>query len=288
MPAAGLGQRFAASATGLPSVAGAEKSPEAGPSKIERLIHGRPAFLRAIDLFVRRKDVSQVILAVNPDTIQDFQFKWGDQLGLLGVFVIPGGTRERWETVRLALEHVAEGCTHIAVHDAARPLASATLIDRIFLAAERYDAVVPGLPVASTLKRVEEVDAPAAERDYIDDILSPPESGAASSKELRVIETVPRRDLYEVQTPQVFSLNLLRRGYDLIGSGQLDPAGITDDASLIEALGRTVRIVEGEPTNLKITRAGDMELAEALATARDAASAKQAAAKKLFRLDDEL
>jgi len=275
LPAAGLGKRFA----------DAPGSPPNATSKIEQPIHGRAAFLRSIDLFIRRKDVGQVILAVNPDALDDFRFKWGDQLGLLGVDVIGGGTRERWETVQIALGHVKETCTHIAVHDAARPLATSDLIDRVFAAAERYDAVVPGLPVANTLKRVEEVDAPAQERDYIDDILSDPAEDPPQ-RELRIIETVPRRDLYEVQTPQVFALNLLRRGYELIVKGELDPAGITDDASLVEALGRTVRIVEAEPANLKITRPQDLELAEALAAQREAASAKATAARKLFVDED--
>ncbi len=279
LPAAGLGQRFAVAADPL--------SPANTPqtSKIERQLHGRAVFLRAIDLFVRRPDVGQVILAVNPDAIDDFRFKWGDQLGLLDVTLIAGGTRERWETVQLALGHVREGITHVAVHDAARPMASKDLIDRVFAAAERYDAVIPGLPVPNTLKRVEEVDAPAEERDYIDDILSEPD--APPAKELRIIETVPRRDLYEVQTPQVFALNLLRRGYDLITKKELDPSGITDDASLIEALGRTVRIIEGEPTNFKLTRPGDMELAEALASRRDAAGAKELASKRLFADEED-
>lgn len=277
LPAAGLGQRFAEASAVAANAA----------SKIEQPLNGRPVFLRAIDLFVRRKDVGQVILAVNPKAIDDFRFKWGDQLGLLGVDVIAGGTRERWETVQIALEKVKETCSHVAVHDAARPLATTELIDRVFAAAERYDAVVPGLPVSNTLKRVEEVDAPAEERDYIDDILSDP-TDDPPKRELRIIETVPRRDLYEVQTPQVFALNLLRRGYDLIVKGELDPAGITDDASLAEALGRTVRIVEAEPANLKITRPQDLELAEALATVRDSQAAKQTAARKLFADEDDL
>ena len=281
IPAAGLGQRFSQPADPLAPNA-------ATTSKIERQLHGRAVFLRAIDLFIRRSDVGQVILAVNPKALADFKFKWADQLGLLGVTIIPGGTAERWETVQIALKHVNDDCTHVAVHDAARPLAKPELIDRIFTAAERYDAVVPGLPVSNTLKRVEQVDAAAEERDYIDDILADPtEAAAATEKELRIIETVPRRDLYEVQTPQVFHRNLLRRGYDLITKGDLNPAGITDDASLIEALGRTVRIVEGDPTNLKITRPADVELAEALAEKRDAASAKDHAAKRLFADDDD-
>jgi len=297
LPAAGLGQRFAAAAPADPLAPGSSpaspsaSSPTTPPassprtSKIERPLHGRAVFLRAIDLFVRRPDVGQVILAVNPDGLDEFRFKWGDQLGLLDVTVIAGGTKERWETVQLALSHVRDQITHVAVHDAARPLASKALIDRLFAAAERYDAVIPGLPVPNTLKRVEEVDAPVEERDYIDDILAEP--GTPPAKELRIIETVPRRDLYEVQTPQVFSLNLLRRGYDLITKQELDPSGITDDASLIEALGRTVRIVEGEPTNFKLTRPGDLELAESLAEKRDAASAKDLAAKRLFADDQE-
>src|SRR5689334_4003928 len=133
LPAAGLGKRFqdsqAADDLGL-----------AGRSKVELDVAGKPIFLRSIELFLNRSVVGQIILAVNPETIEDFQFRWGDKLAFHAVDLVAGGKAERWETVLKALARIKPGCTHAAIHDAARPLASPRLIDRIFEAAERLPA----------------------------------------------------------------------------------------------------------------------------------------------------
>lgn len=244
-------------------------------SKIEADLGGRPVFLRSVELFTGRKDVAQIILAVNPDTIDAFNFRWADRLGFHGVKVVPGGKTERWETVQRALEAVGSDATHVAIHDAARPLTTKALIDRVFLAAESFDAVIPGMSCSATLKRVGPADD--APLDPLDAILG--ESARPPAQ--RVVATVDRRDVVEVQTPQVFKLDLLRRAYEKID------ASVTDDAALVEALGEPVYVVEGEATNLKITRPGDMELAGALVQQRDAAGAKEMAAKKLFLHDDD-
>ncbi len=273
LPAAGSGTRF---------VQGA-KNP--APSKVESDLVGKPAFLHAVELFVRRNDVGRVILAVSPSGLDDFLFRWGDKLGFLGVTVVAGGETERWQTVARALDAVDDDATHVAVHDAARPLTSEALIDRVFLAASRFDAVIPGCDVGSTLKRVEDADTQPDEADPLDAIL-----GSAGRDEVitrRVVQTVDRRGLVEVQTPQVFEVGLLRRAYQRITDGKVDPKSITDDAQLIEALGESVHVVEGESTNLKITYPSDAELAEALLLKRAKSQAGQLAKKRLFADDDD-
>ncbi len=273
LPAAGSGTRF------NPSQSGQKQA-----GKIELDLHGRPVFIRCIELFLKRPEVSGVFLAVNPDTIDDFRFRWGDRLGFLGVNVIAGGRAERWETVLNALKQIDESCTHIAVHDAVRPLASKELVSRVFSAAEKYEAVIPGLPVVSTLKRIDP-DATDTERnDPIDAILG----GDVGFRLIgQVMQTVGRNNLIEVQTPQIFEAKLLRRAYEQIESGKLDADGITDDASLIESLGHPVRVVDGESTNIKITRPEDAEIAEAIVTRRDQSQAKELAKKRLFGDDDD-
>lgn len=269
LPAAGSGRRF-----------GSGDKP-----KIETPLAGKPAFLWSLELFTRRANLGDVVVAVHPDRLAAFEFAHGDQLELMGVKVVAGGTVERWETVAKALDHVDDGHTHVAVHDAARPLASRAMVDRVFAAAERYDAVIPAMPAANTLKRVVDVPPEDQPGDAIDDLLGGPAATAPTAQ--RVIETVDRRDLVEVQTPQVFRLDLLRRAYEAVRSGELDAATITDDAGLVEALGETVYVVEGESTNLKITRPSDAELAEALLDRRAAASAKTDAERRLFLDEDE-
>jgi 2-C-methyl-D-erythritol 4-phosphate cytidylyltransferase len=283
IPAAGVGRRFAEAAD--PFAAGAAAGRQPATSKIERDLAGRPVFLRSVELFLGRPVVAQVILAVNPDAVESFKFKWGDKLVFHGVDVVAGGRAERWETVLNALAAVKEGVTHVAVHDAARPLASAKLIDRVLEAAARHSAVIPALPVSNTLKRVVEDDADAPMADPLDGILGG--AGKEHVRTQRVVETVPRAGLVEVQTPQVFELNLFRRAYAQISDGRFDAGGVTDDASLIEALGEPVRVVEGEPANLKITRPQDLEIALAIVEKRRQSEAATVAKKRLFADDDE-
>ncbi|MEM1447167.1 MAG: 2-C-methyl-D-erythritol 4-phosphate cytidylyltransferase [Planctomycetota bacterium] len=267
LPAAGLGQRFAAGGS-------------ASASKIEFELDHKPVFLHAIEAFRAVGNVGQIILAVHPDRLDDFRFRWEDKLAFLQVDLVAGGRIERWETVKLALEAVRDGATHIAVHDAARPVVSPTMIERVFAAAERLPAVIPGLPVSSTLKRVGTAETDAAAADPLDEILGDP---ASLTAEVRPVEgTVSRDHLVAIQTPQVFEIELLRRAY--AKADRVD--GITDDAGLIEALGETVHVVEGDPGNIKITHPGDAELAAALIAHR-----KQAVAEKkvidLFVDDDD-
>jgi 2-C-methyl-D-erythritol 4-phosphate cytidylyltransferase len=270
LPAAGLGRRFN----------GGEGSSR---SKIEADIAGRPVFLRAIEIFRHRSEVTQVLLAANPEHLEAFKLRHGDRLGFHGVKVIAGGTRERWETVMLALKQVDPSCTHVAVHDAARPLVSPKLLDRVFEAAASHPAVVPALAVPNTLKRVSEEDLPVAGADPADAILGG--AGRAVQSVRRVVETVDRRGLVEVQTPQVFEKGLLERAYAQVESGELDAAGITDDASLVEALGEPVVTVEGDVMNLKVTRPADLEVARLIAGSRDRRSAAELGRKRLFGED---
>jgi 2-C-methyl-D-erythritol 4-phosphate cytidylyltransferase len=162
---------------------------------------------------------------------------------------------ERWETVKNALAAVPEDATHVAVHDAARPGASDELIGRVLEAAKVHAAVIPGLPVADTLKRVGEEAVRAEEEDAVADLILGESVEAATCKGRFVQSTVDRANLVAVQTPQVFEIGLLRRAY-----AQPDLSGVTDDASLVERLGEKVLVVDGEFRNLKITVPNDLSL----------------------------
>ncbi|HEX6312068.1 MAG TPA: 2-C-methyl-D-erythritol 4-phosphate cytidylyltransferase [Acidimicrobiia bacterium] len=144
---------------------------------------------------------------------------------------VTGGER-RSDSVRAGLAAVDAGAdVVVVVHDAARPLASPALFRAVIDAVHAgADGAVPALALADTVKRVE------------DD---------------RVIETVPREGLAMIQTPQAFRAGVLRRAHEGV-------ADATDDAALVEAAGGVVVVVPGEPTNLKVTTAGDLEIVEAL------------------------
>ncbi|MBL4590378.1 MAG: 2-C-methyl-D-erythritol 4-phosphate cytidylyltransferase, partial [Phycisphaerales bacterium] len=164
--------------------------------------------------------------------------------------LIQGGEHERYETVQCALAHVPESCTHVAVHDAARPGASQGLIDRVFDAATRHAAVVPAVPVADTIKRIDPTPIEDPGSDPLASILA----GPSDAPMHRVHETLVRAGLMQVQTPQVFERELLIRAY-----AQADLSS-TDDAGLVERLGEPVVVVQGDERNLKITRPGDTEI----------------------------
>ncbi len=282
VPAAGTGRRFG---TGE------------GPSKVEALIASRPVFLHALEPFLAHRHVEQVILAVHPERVEAFGLRFGDRLRFQGIELVAGGVAERWETVLKALEHVGEGCTHVAVHDAARPLLSPALLERVLEAAMDLPAVVPAVAVTDTLKRVEAVSnagqgadggAGGGAADVVDAILGP-ELGRTQAAELqRVIETVDRTSLVAAQTPQVFERSLLERAYAQVREGKLAPAGVTDDASLVQAMGEPVYTIAGESLNLKITTQEDLELVASLIEhqQRQRAAADEER-KRLFGDDDE-
>jgi 2-C-methyl-D-erythritol 4-phosphate cytidylyltransferase len=146
------------------------------------------------------------------------------------------GGAQRADSVRAALAVIEADAAVIVVHDAARPLASAELHQAVVAAVHAgADAAIPGIPVSDTIKRVE--------RDEHGDAV--------------VVETLDRAHLVAVQTPQAFRADLLRAAH--VGG-----ADATDDAALVEAVGGTVVVVPGEPTNLKITGPHDLAVATAL------------------------
>lgn len=269
LPAAGLGSRFAL-------------GDRASSSKIEFELAHKPVFLRTIALFHSRPDVGQIILAVNPRQLDDFKFRWEDQLAFLGVKLIAGGEAERWQTVQLALEHVSEQATHVAVHDAARPCASHKMIDRVFEAACRLSAIAPGLPMSDTLKQAKPINNDIQPTDPLDAIFGEP---IESTPTHTITQTVPRDGLFRVQTPQAFERRLITDAY-----AALTPdiaTGLTDDASVAEQAGHKVHIVEGDPLNIKLTHPADAELLEAVIHLREERSTKQTEFKQLFGEDDE-
>jgi 2-C-methyl-D-erythritol 4-phosphate cytidylyltransferase len=150
-----------------------------------------------------------------------------------GADVVVEGGVTRAASVRLGLAAVPEGAEVIVVHDAARPLASDALFGAVIAAVriEGAGGAIPGVPVSDTIKMVDGTN--------------------------NVTMTLDRSSLVAVQTPQAFGAELLRRAHALGGEA-------TDDAALVEALGATVRVVPGDPRNLKITTPADLGTAEGL------------------------
>jgi len=152
----------------------------------------------------------------------------------LGPRTVLGGERRR-DSVAAGLEAL-DGCSWVLIHDAARPFITDRLIVRGLSEVSQTGACVAALPARDTIKRVD------AKRT--------------------VLETLPREQLWTVQTPQLFRLDLLRRAL----AATDDDA--TDEAALVERLGGTVRVFEGEVKGFKVTTPDDLEIARALLTAR--------------------
>jgi 2-C-methyl-D-erythritol 4-phosphate cytidylyltransferase/2-C-methyl-D-erythritol 2,4-cyclodiphosphate synthase len=145
------------------------------------------------------------------------------------IVIVEGGSR-RQDSVRHAFEKVADADV-VVIHDAARPLVSADLIRRTVAAAAATGAAIAALRASDTVKR----------------------AGADG----RIVATLPRDEIYLAQTPQAFRSHVLRAALALAGDA-------TDEAALAERAGHPVQLVEGDPRNLKITTAADLETAERL------------------------
>ncbi len=190
----------------------------------------KPVWLHSAEKFVGRSDVKQLVIVISPEDKEYFQFKFAANTTILGIDAVLGGA-ERSDSVAKGLAHVKADVDFVCVHDAARPCLADEWITQIFDAAEKHDAVIFGVPVSSTLKRV-----------------------AANHT---VEETVPRSGLWEAQTPQVFRRQLLLEAHAKRGDF---PA--TDDAQLVERIGQKVTVLTGSSLNLKITTREDLRLAE--------------------------
>ncbi len=146
--------------------------------------------------------------------------------------IVPGGDERHNSVYNALISGTIITSDYVLVHDAVRPFVTCELIRRIIEAASEHGAAIPALAPIETLKEVE--------------------NGS-------VKKTLRRSDFVSVQTPQGFSRQVIMQAYENIPT---DTSAITDDASLVELAGFAVKVIEGEETNLKITRPRDIELAE--------------------------
>jgi len=206
----------------------------------ERLGEDRPkAFVRLGGLPLlaeplRRLDESEwidAVVLVAPPGWEEPSILLAEELGASKVSACVPGGETRTDSVRAGVAEVPDDATAILVHDAARPLLADDVIARVLAAlGDGFDGAVPGLPVADTVKRV--------------------------SGEGVVGETLPRGELIAVQTPQAFVPAALRAALEHASTSLLQA---TDCASLVEANGGRIRVVEGDERLLKVTTRADLE-----------------------------
>lgn len=203
-----------------------------------RWVAGKPMLLHSLQTFQQRPDVGMVVVVL-PKKFAGDPPPWLFQCDLDRMLVSVGG-RERSDSVRNGLEDLDDGNELVAVHDAARPLVSEALIDRVITEARKGHGAAPGIAVVDTLKRADE--------------------------EGRIVETVDRKDVWRIQTPQAFPREMLERAH---AEAQRAQIAATDDASLCERLGMKVVIVQGSERAMKITSEADFARAEALSILRE-------------------
>jgi 2-C-methyl-D-erythritol 4-phosphate cytidylyltransferase len=225
------------SAWGIVVAAGAGERLAAATPKALIDLGGQPLVVHAARALQEARLIVGLSVAAPPDAVAAVADTL-DAAGIEATICLGGPTRHR--SVLAGLESCPGGVALVAVHDAARPLVAASVVDRTVAAVEGpWVAAAPALPVVDTLK---EADATG-----------------------RVIRTVDRSRLWSVQTPQVFDRSALERAL-ATADPSTDP---TDELTVIEAAGGAVRLVEGDPRGFKITYPGDLLLAEALLAASE-------------------
>lgn len=210
-----------------------------GMNKQLQPLEGVPVLVRTLAAFQVADSVDEIIVAAREEDILEVS-QLCRTYGLSKCTKVIRGGENRVHSVLLAALEAGPETELLAVQDGARPLVTPELVDRVVAAAARCGAAAPAVAVKDTVKAVGEDNA--------------------------VEETLDRERLRAVQTPQVFEASLLKAA---LQSALEQEAPVTDDASAVERLGKTVFLVDGEEENFKITTPLDMILAEAVIRARE-------------------
>jgi 2-C-methyl-D-erythritol 4-phosphate cytidylyltransferase len=190
---------------------------------------GEPILLRALRPFLDHPDIDWIVVALPAADMSEPPLFLPE-----GVVVVAGG-ETRGDSVRLALDAVPRRATVVLVHDAARPLLTRAVVDRVLHATDQGGGVVAAVPVVDTLKRI--------------------------GDDGTVHATIERAGLWRAQTPQAFPRAML---VDAYARALADGVAATDDAALVEHYGGRVTVVDGDERNIKVTRPEDLRLAETL------------------------
>ena len=204
-----------------------------GGNKLLQPLDGIPVLVRTLLAIDSAQGIDEIIIAAREDELLHYA-ELCKAFGIRKpVKVIVGGATRTESVLRAALEASPEA-EFFAVQDGARPLVTPALIDDVIAAAWTHLAAAPAIPVRDTIKVAHNA----------------------------LVESTPDRStLFAVQTPQVFSADLLKAA---LQSALTDGAAITDDCSAVERLGKEVYLTEGSEENLKITTPLDLVIAEAI------------------------
>lgn len=212
-------------------VAAGTASRMGGIDKVMAELEGQPMILRTVKTFQTCDAIKEIVIVTREDLLMPITNLCA---GLDKVKAVVVGGSSRQESVEWGLNALSDKVKLVAVQDGARPLITHAVIDRTVRAAHTYSAAAPGIPVKDTIKVV---------------------NGGV------VKETPDRKTLQAVQTPQVFDLALLKAA---LKKAKEDGAEVTDDCSAVERLGMSIKIVEGDERNIKVTTPLDLAIAKLL------------------------
>lgn len=212
-------------------VAAGNASRMGGIDKVMAPLQGEPMIVRTVRAFQNCDAIREIVIVTRQDLILPISDLCHDFDKVRTV--ITGGS-SRQESVARGLGAMSDQVQLVAIQDGARPLITDEVIDRTVRAANTYGAAAPGIPVKDTIKVVK---------------------GG-------IVETTPDRStLQAVQTPQVFDIDLLTGA---LAKAEKDNAAVTDDCSAVERLGMSIKMVEGDERNIKVTTPMDLKIAELL------------------------
>ena len=201
-----------------------------GIDKLFAIIAGQPLLAHTIDVFQKCPAVDHIILVIAAASVENGRRLVADAGFSKVTDVCPGGER-RQDSVAQGVRRLQE-CRWVVIHDGARPCITPDLIEEGLLEARHTGAAIAAVPVKETIKVV----------------------GAGAIIE----DTPPRRDLWAAQTPQVFRSDIIMEAYER------RTEEVTDDAALVEASGRKVKVYMGSYDNIKVTTPEDLALAETI------------------------
>lgn len=200
-------------------------------------LEGEPIFIHTLRRIASCPLVTHIIVATRGDVLATLEKRMRSEKFAQSIRVVRGGD-SRQESVAEALREVSDDTEMVLVHDAVRPFVTREQIERVIEEARRCQAAILGIPAMDTVKEVKRASLP-------EDVAL-------------IIGTIPRERVVLAQTPQVFATKLLKEAF---ARAQADGVNASDEAGLVERLGRNVHVVLGSERNIKITRPADMELA---------------------------
>lgn len=223
----------------LVAAAGSSTRMGGGTNKLLLPLDGIPVLIRTLDALQRAERVDEIIVATREEELVEIA-QLCHTYGITKCKKVVRGGESRAHSVMLAALEADKSIELLAVQDGARPLVTPELIDSVIAAAARCGAAAPAVPVKDTIKCVREDGA--------------------------VAQTLDRSALRAVQTPQVFTADVLKAALQSVLEQGIE---VTDDCGAVERLGKVVFLTEGEETNLKITTPADLVLAEAILKDRE-------------------